>query len=95
MNQAAYILLLQQILSLLSEEIFDGLLNERRLLEILESTNCALQHHQAQLKYIKGTIFFLSFMINILLHEIFLSGIHVEYAELREKYFCFEKVLIL
>ena len=73
MNQAAYILLLQKNLSFLSEEIFDGLLDERRLLEILEPTNCAFQHHQAQLEYIKGTVFFLSLYINILLHEIFLS----------------------
>lgn len=82
MHQTAYIVSFDDLLSFLSKDDLERLVDDRRLLEVLKPSNRAFQDDQSQLEDIQSP---LSLEISGLryraLHEVFLSHVHFEDAK--------------
>ena len=82
MHQAAHIVSFNDLLSLLSKDNLERLMNNRRLLKVLKTANRALQYYQAQFEDVQGPFRFeVGGLRYGALHEIFLRHVHFEDAE--------------
>ena len=75
MYQAANLVSLDQGLSLLCKHSPQSLPQQGRLFKILETSDGALQHHEADFKHINGALLLGCVLVKSAAHEVLLSGV--------------------
>ena len=77
MYQAANLVSLDQGLSLLCKHSPQSLPQQGRLLKILEASDGALQHHEADFKHVDGALLLGGVLVKSAAHEVLLSGVEL------------------